>query len=92
MAVTAKIAQYDDLMNAIREELQNARTKFPGSNATFAAMVEEVGELATAIMEEPRDRVRAEAIQVAVMAIRVVLDGDYTYAGWRASKGLDALT
>jgi len=75
----------------ILAELTRARTKFPGKNVTFAALVEEVGELATATFEEGRDRVRKEAVQVAVMAMRMVLDGDHTFDDWRASKGLDAL-
>jgi hypothetical protein len=54
-------------------------------------MVEEVGELATALFEENKDRVRQEAVQVAVMAMRVVLDGDHTFDNWREEKGLDKL-
>lgn len=80
------------LADDILAELVRARTKFPGKNVTFAALVEEVGELATATFEESRARVRREAVQVAVMAMRMVLDGDHTFDGWRASKGLDALT
>ena len=81
----------DVLMDKIYLELQRARTKFPGKNVTFAAMIEEVGELATALFEESRDRVIDEAIQVAVMAIRVILDGDHTFDSWRKEKGLDSL-
>ena len=80
-----------DLLDDIRVELQNARSKFPGKNVTFAALVEEVGELATATFEESRDRVRKEAVQVAVMAMRMVLDGDHTFDQWRQDKGLDPL-
>lgn len=80
------------LADEILAELVRARTKFPGKNVTFAALVEEVGELATATFEEGRDRVRKEAVQVAVMAMRMVLDGDHTFDDWRATKGLDALT
>jgi len=75
----------------ILAELGRARAMFPGRNVTFAALVEEVGELATATFEESRESVRKEAIQVAVMAMRIVLDGDHTFDGWRASKGLDPL-
>ena len=73
-------------------ELQHARDKFPGPNVTALALMEEVGELATALFSESRERVRKEAIQVAVMAIRCILDGDQTLDDWRASKGLDPLT
>ena len=81
-----------NLMAEISIELANARAKFPGDNVTMLALVEEVGELSKALFEEPRARVRKEAVQVAVMAMRVVLDGDSTLDGWRTSKGLDALT
>lgn len=84
-------ARTSELLADIVSELGNARAKFPGDNVTFAALVEEVGELAKATFEEPRENVRKEAVQVAVMAMRMVLDGDHTYEPWRASKGLDPL-
>lgn len=87
-----KIGEADvALSQEILHELIRARTKFPGKNVTFAALVEEVGELATATFEEPRANVRKEAVQVAVMAMRMVLDGDHTFDQWRASKSLDPL-
>jgi DNA polymerase III alpha subunit len=79
------------LADKILTELARARTKFPGKNVTFAALVEETGELATAIFEETADRVEKEAVQVAVMAMRMVLDGDHCFDEWRKDKGLDAL-
>lgn len=95
---TEPVAQWRDmasveqiLADEILAELVRARTKFPGKNVTFAALVEEVGELATATFEEERDRVRKEAVQVAVMAMRMVLDGDHTFDDWRESKGLGPL-
>lgn len=75
----------------IAVELMRAREKFPGTNCTLAALMEEVGEVSTALMEEPRANVRKEAVQVAVMAMRIVLDGDQTLDEWRKSKGLDPL-
>ena len=80
-----------EVLDEILEELTRARNKFPGKNVTFAALVEEVGGVATAIFEEPRSNVRKEAIQVAVMACRLILDGDETYEPWRKEKGLDTL-
>lgn len=79
------------LMVEIMAELTRARAKFPGDNVTFAALVEEVDELATATFSEPAARVRAEAVQVAVMAMRMVLDGDNTSADWREINRLDPL-
>ncbi|MEL7299391.1 MAG: hypothetical protein AAFM92_03315 [Pseudomonadota bacterium] len=87
-----KRSREEELCAEILEELGRARDKFPGKNVTFAALVEEVGELAKATFEEPRANVRKEATQVAVMAMRMVLDGDHTFDDWRASKGLDGLT
>lgn len=81
----------DALAAEILAELTRARAKFPGRNVTFAALIEEVGELATATFEEASSRVRKEAVQVAVMAMRMVLDGDHTFDEWRKEKGLDPL-
>ena len=72
-------------------EYERAVAKFPGDNVTGLALMEEVGELATAMFEEPFEAVRKEAVQVAVMAMRVALEGDHTVDDWRAEKGLDAL-
>lgn len=79
------------LMHEIFDELEKARQKFPGDRVTFAALVEEVGELATALIEEPRKNAKKEAIQVAVMAMRMVLDGDREFNQWRKDKDLDPL-
>ena len=81
----------DELMGEIAAELGRARAKFPGDNVTMLALIEEVGELAKATFEESRAAVRKEAVQVCVMAIRVVLDGDATLNAWRQAKGLDPL-
>lgn len=80
-----------DLAREIIQELGRARAKFPGDNGTTVALVEEVGELAQATFEKSRAEVRKEAIQVACMAMRVVLDGDATLDEWRRRNGLDPL-
>jgi hypothetical protein len=73
-------------------ELRRARKKFPGrQNVTFVALGEEVGELAKAMMEENADRVRKEAVQVAVMAMRIALDGDSSVNKLRRQRKLDRL-
>src|SRR5690606_29234745 len=79
------------LVQEILAELRRARRKYPDNNVMTLALVEEVGELAKALIDESRERVREEAIQVAVMAMRVVLDGDRTLDAWREAKGLDPL-
>lgn len=79
------------LAQEILKELKRARSKFPGDNVTFMALVEEVGELATAMFSQSRREVHDEAIQVAAMAMRCVLDGDFTVESWRESEGLDPL-
>ncbi len=68
------------IIYCIEAELTFARTKFPGKNLNFPALVEEVGELANAFLDheygkkEPHE-IFAEAIQVAVMAIRCAEEG-----------------
>lgn len=79
------------IVEEISKEVVFARSKFPGDNVTFAALVEEVGELATAIFSEDRASVRKEAVQVATMAIRIILDGDATFEPWRKKHGLNTL-
>ncbi len=86
------------LINDIREELIHARDKFPAPNPCLAALMEEVGELSQALLQQTEmvkkgltfdgvndlvQPIRKEAIQVAVMAIRIVLDGDpqFVYVG-----------
>lgn len=73
----------DIVVAAVRKELDHARNKFPGDNATFLALVEEVGELGKALNEESWERVQEEAIQVGAMALRMLLEGDASLERWR---------
>jgi hypothetical protein len=58
-------------------EIARAREKFPDNKHLLAALMEEVGELAKELLEKgPAARVRAEAIQVACVAIRIATEGD----------------
>lgn len=73
----------DIFIEMVAMEVSRARAKFPDSRRSFAALVEEVGELAQAllhVLEKPGDmnrtRIREEAIQVAAMACRVATEGD----------------
>lgn len=82
---------YDEavFLARVADELHRARGRHPGDNATLAALTEEVGELAQAMLDDEPNHVRDEAVQVAAMAMRLVLDGDYWMNMYRASKGLD---
>lgn len=72
-----------DVFLAIEEELKKARKQFPNPANNFTALIEEVGELATALLNEyfgkeakPGHGVWHEAMQVATMAIRIASEGD----------------
>lgn len=73
-------------VDAVKVELARARSLFHGSDASNAALVEEVGELSKALMYEPWNAVFAEAVQVAVMAQRLAVEGDRTMAEFRKDK------
>ena len=73
----------------VADELHRARAKHPGDNATLAALTEGVGELSQAMFDHDAKHVRYKAVQVAAMAMRLILDGDYGMNAYRASKGLE---
>lgn len=91
-AVALQADPVEDFLDQVRAELTRARALFPGDRIMTLAMAEEFGELVKAVLDEPAANVRKEAVQTAVMAARVVLDGDGSVDDWRASKGLDPLT
>ncbi len=66
---------------ALVAELNRARAKFPGNAKLLVALMEEVGELAKALLQRrPLEEIRAEAIQVACVAIRIFEEGDADFA------------
>lgn len=67
-----------ELTDEIEDELARAQAKFPGTRLATLALMEEVGELAEAQLKHGRGhpRVREEAIQVIVVALRIILEGD----------------
>jgi hypothetical protein len=69
-------------------ELRRAREKFPGDRIMSIALAEEFGELMKAMLDEPGANVWKEAVQVAIMAARVAIDGDSSVDDWRDAKGL----
>jgi len=78
----------------IEAELNKARSKFPDNAHVMNALTEEVGELAQALLHinfEPgkkgHEDVYKEAVQVAVMAIRVATEGDSTLPLYHPESG-----
>lgn len=85
----------DEFLQAVKEEVLRAQVKYPKPNKNFAALVEEVGEVAKAFLEdEPVGAVISEAVQVAAMAGRIALEGDPTlHKGWATvDEGEDCLS
>ena len=78
-------------LNELVEELERARTKFPGADHMMIALAEEHGELAKALLDESWERVRAEAIQVACCALRIATESDPSLNAFRLNKGMDTL-
>lgn len=69
-----------DSLSDLADEVIRARKKFPDHVFLFTALVEEVGELARAfIQKQGVDRVRAEALQVACVAMRIYEELDPVY-------------
>jgi len=63
-------------LDAVAAEVIKGRLKFPGGKALLPALMEEVGELAKALLQKrPKDEWQMEAIQVACVAIRIVEEG-----------------
>lgn len=65
----------------VRVEMSGARGKFPSNHHKLTALMEEVGELANALLEHDRgndtsEHVFQEAIQVAATALRLACEGD----------------
>lgn len=76
-------------MGDLAEEICRAREKFPKNAHMLAALVEEVGELAKALLEgEPNEDIRKEALQVACVAIRIAEEGDADYPNAKPSSGI----
>lgn len=78
-----------DFLEAMIREALKARNGFPKPILTTMALMEEVGELSEALLDKEYAEVRKEAVQVAVMAMRVAVEGDASVHDFRLSKGLD---
>lgn len=83
MKKSSKFKQLQPLKSTLKEisdETKRARKKFPGNRFILAALTEEVGELAKAILQNKnKEDVRNEAVQVAAMAIRIFEEGDSAF-------------
>ena len=67
-------------LQAISAEVFLARSKFPSNRLLLSMLVEEVGELARALLQrKDRDDIEKEAIQVAAVAVRIIEEADATF-------------
>jgi NTP pyrophosphatase (non-canonical NTP hydrolase) len=74
--MTASAATVD----ALQEEMARSRAKFPGNRHMLAALLEEAGEVARALLQDQgANRVREEALQVAATALRIYEEGDAAF-------------
>jgi NTP pyrophosphatase (non-canonical NTP hydrolase) len=79
--VTTMKTPEDLTMAALSEEVKRARTKFPGNRFLLAALTEEVGELAQALLQKaPKGEIQNKCLQVACVAIRILEEGDASFA------------
>lgn len=76
----------DHFIDNVLAEVTNARAAYQTPKHRLAAMTEEVGELAQALLDledgkhHSWQRVFDEAVQVAAMAMRVATEGDASIA------------
>ncbi len=65
--------------HTIEHEVERSRKAFPGNKHMLAALAEEIGEVARALLVGDFDNARVEAIQTAATAMRIFEEGDATY-------------
>ena len=69
--------EVDAFFDDVRLEHAHAVTKYPTPNKNLAALVEEVGEVARALLEnKPREQLYNECVQVATMAVRIAMEAE----------------
>ena len=77
---TAELPPNEETIVALAAEISRARAKFPGNRHMLAALTEEVGELAQALLQgKPRAEICKEALQVACVALRLFEEGDASF-------------
>lgn len=79
----------DEFLMAIKMEILRARMLYPSCEGVVAAMVEEVGEVANAYLDNTRSEIVKEGVQACAMVARLVLEGDPSLANLRAKRKLD---
>ena len=86
----------EQFFSDVRDELAEARRKFPGNKHKLAATTEELGELAQAMIDHSRGKKTAgqvyyEAVQLATMATRIATEGDaeFLYSWERAQRDIE---
>lgn len=83
MTRSSQIAD-EAFVDAVLNEVARARSTFPQPNPTIAALAEEAGELAKAMLHIREGKstdwwcVYDEAVQVAALALRAATEGDAT--------------
>ena len=68
----------DKFFDELKCEIERARIKHPGNELLMVALMEEVGELAQALVDESKERIYEEALHVATVAVRIAVEGDAT--------------
>lgn len=74
----------EDFLFCVEKEFIGATNKFPNNENQTVALMEEVGELANALLEHgygkgDQQSVYNEAVQVAAMAMRIAVQGDRNF-------------
>lgn len=75
-AKTGLVSWRRTIYGEVEREVARSREKFPGNRKMLAALDEEVGELARALLDNDPAQRRLEAVQVAATAIRIAEEGD----------------
>ena len=84
ISILYRTPEVANFMFAAGIETRRAQELFPMPNPTLAALTEEVGELAKALLHIREGKsddwsiVEGDAVQVAAMACRIALEGDPT--------------
>lgn len=75
-----------EFLSDVYVEVRRAADLFPKPDGLLAALTEEVGEVARAMLDETEQRRYDECVQVAAMAMRLALEGDPTLDAVRAGR------